>query len=265
MIKINKFKQMEKNNIINVKRLFLIFKRDLFVNLKTIIVIFGVVFGLFLMGYLLTFTKNAIFPSEITLSINELANKFNSGFFIIGIIISGIAFGDFRSKLKTQNYLLIPASTSEKFVSVWGTTTILYIISYFVVFVVFNLLLMLIGVIFSTHVEFLNVFAQADLLKTIGKYLLIQSIFLAGAASFTKVPILKTPLIAFAISIIFMILLGLITFLIFHTLHFQFAPNFNAAQNINTKLLKVTGKVLLYITPFVFWAITFFKLKEKQI
>lgn len=256
---------MEKNNIIDTKRLFLVFKRDLFVNLKTIIIIFGVVFGLFLMGYLLSFAKNVIFQTGMTLSQNDLMKNFHSGFFIIGIIISGIAFSDFRSKLKTQNYLLIPASTTEKFISVWGTTTILYIITYFVVFIVFNLLMMLIGAIFSVHVDFFNIFSQPDLFKNIGQYLIIQSIFLAGAATFTKVPILKTPLIGFAISIIFMILLSILSFLIFHTLHFEFGPNFGAAQNINTKFLEITGKVLLYITPFVFWTITFFKLKEKQI
>ncbi len=256
---------MEKNNIFNIKRFSLILKRDIFVNLKTILIVFGVFFGFTFIVYLIAFLKTSVFPSEMFISKDKLAENFYQGFFIIGIIISGIAFSDFRTKLKSQNYLMIPASTTEKFLSTWLITTIAYIIAYYVIFIVFNALLLIIGKLFSVPVDFLNIFTQTNFLRNIGIYLIIQSMFLAGAASFSKSPLLKTPLVGFIVFIAFMILLSFAALALFQTLHFEFHTNMNLTPDLHIDVMKIIGKILAYITPFVFWSITFFKLKEKQV
>jgi len=257
---------MKQNNILNFNRLYLVLKRDIFINLKTIIIAFGVLYAIFLIPYLFGFIRDTVLDSSISITEMELSKKYYTGFFIIGILLfAGSAFKDFRTKLKTQNYLLIPASTTEKFISVLAISTIGYILTYFVTFIVFNVLLIGIGKMFSVSVAFFNVFADPNLLQIIGLFLIFQSMFLAGAATFKKTPLLKTPLIAFAVLIGYSFLIGLAAFLIFQTLHLEMNFGPNVSPNIDIDFLKYTGKTLLYITPFVFWAITFFKLKEKQV
>ncbi|MEA3451632.1 MAG: hypothetical protein U9Q83_06975, partial [Bacteroidota bacterium] len=252
---------MNQNNILSLKRFYLVIKRDVFVNLKTTIIAFGVLYAIFFIPYLNAFIQKIVFNTVKTINPSELGENFYTGFLIIGILLfAGSAFKDFRTKLKTQNYLLIPASTTEKFLSVLLISTIGFTAIYYLSFAVFNLLLILLGKIFSISITFFNVFAEPAIFEKIGVFLVFQSMFLAGAATFKKTPFLKTPLIAFAVTIGFSLLIGLASFLIFQTFNFEMNLGPNISTNAELDFLKTLGKTILYITPFVLWKITFFKL-----
>jgi len=254
---------MESNQIFDIKRFWLTLKRDIIANLKTYLSILFIVLGLFLLGYFFKFFISMFSNVPQTVNVYKLRVLSKLGFLIVGTIFSGIAFKDFRNKLTTMTYLMLPASKLEKFLSVWLITTLGFIVTYFVSFIVFNFALMLLGLIFGVSVPFLNFFAVPGYWTIIGIYLVVQSIFLAGAATFEKVPILITLLIYWLIQFIFNIALGLVALLIF----MKIAVNYNIEPAIALKfnLLKQIGKLLLYITPFVFWTITYFKLSEKQV
>lgn len=253
---------METNQIFDIKRFWLILKRDIFVNLKTYLIVLFVVFSVFFVKYFFQLFVSLFSVMPIIVTKSDLKSTYFFGFYIVGIIISGTAFGDFRNKLSTMTYLTLPASKLEKFFSVWLITTIGVIVAYFFSFVVFNLLLMLLGLFFKVDIPFFNIFTYR-VFYILLVYFFIHSIFFAGAATFEKSPILKTPLIALLIQIIFSIVNGLIFVLIFlnYGLNFHIDPSNTSYFD----LVIVMGKVLLYVTPFVFWIFTYFKLSEKQV
>lgn len=106
---------MSFDNHFNIKRFSRLFQQDLLINRTKYLL---TILGLGLVTYLLSYW----FLSSSKGSIMSYAESINNlymvcfMFFMMGVgVIVGTAFPDFTDKIKTENYLLSPGSTLEKF------------------------------------------------------------------------------------------------------------------------------------------------------
>jgi ABC-type transport system involved in multi-copper enzyme maturation permease subunit len=255
---------MKKNQIFNIQRFALILRRDIYNLQPKAWRIFLAAFGTFIIIYILKFLSIKLSANSYLDSF-DISNKFVALFFVLGLVLTSISFPDFREKLSTQNYLLLPASRFEKFASSWLITTIGFIIAFLISFIIFNLILMILGSLFGVTVNFYNFFANKNLFKIFGIFLLFQSIFFAGATTFKKSPLIMTPFWAITVIIALSIIIGIASMIIFHSFGVHITINTNTIEpNWNFKTLKIIANILTYLTPFVFWAIGYFKITEKQ-
>ena len=176
------------NKYFNFYRIYLLIKRQIQINLKTFWVSAGAITGILFMLYFLT-----------SLESKDL-NEFFQGFytfvlFLGGYIITSSVFKDMQSPERGYSYLLLPASTFEKFLSKLLLTTIGWIVSITVLYYIFSLFAGVFNVIiFKREFITFNPF-NYEILRGIVIYIVTQSIFFLGAIYFKKNAFLKTNLL----------------------------------------------------------------------
>lgn len=111
---------MNSNKFFSFSRFYLLLKNDLLINYKKYLLI---IIGAFIMGFVFLYGSmprlvygNAIENSWNIFDSNKYMNIFMASIVALGALV-GSSFPDLGSKVKTANYLLIPASTFEKFAS----------------------------------------------------------------------------------------------------------------------------------------------------
>jgi hypothetical protein len=263
---------MQANNILSIPRLGLLFRQGFIHNYKMIgISLVAFCGGLFLLllGIQLVGGDNA-FDSE------SFSGTFLFVVIPMAIIYTGTAFPAFRSKEKSYSYLLVPASTFEKFIFEFFNRVVLFlIIMPLAYWLVFNL-----EGHFVVTVKPSYAFAprtMADLLAVVHdpepawKYavvvfvLLIFTIPFAGAASFTKFPLPKT---LFIVALLFFFNLFMV-YLFVEVFEFK---NYHL-QGDNQSILFMEGEAeaLRALTGYGLvinaglLLTTYFKLREKEV
>ncbi len=237
-------------------------QKTLYENAKSVSIGLITVFGLFSFILLMSALNNGN-------AWGKLQTFYYAGMFIAGFFISGMAFANFRNKEKTMSWLTLPASISEKLISEWLLTTIVYLIVYTAIFYAFNLIVFLIGDVFNFEVNFIDIFTKETATLFL-HYMIIQSILLAGAATFKKVPLFFTISSLFIFGMIITFYLTILALGIKGQFEvFQFNNNGMQGNNFNYNLedhwlLQVPKIMYYYITAPVFWIYTYFKLKEKE-
>lgn len=253
------------NNIqsFSIKRILLLMQKTAFENAKFTLIGMTSIFGFF--SIILFF--NALSGGD---SWQDMHSFYVAGFIISGIIISGMAFTSFRSKEKTMGYLMLPASTLEKLISELLMTTVVFAIAYTIIFYVFNLLVFVIGAQFNIQTEIISLL-DMNILNGFMYYVIFQSIFLAGSATFKKAPIFLTSFTFFAAGIAITIFALIITVAIMGDFNNMTMMNINigpesfSEQDIENHFLLQAPKYMFYfLTAPVFWLVTYFKIKEKE-
>ena len=256
---------MEKIKTFSLKRIFYLIQNEIYTNFKFVLIGYSALFGIYAFLLILSALKS---PS----SWDYFADYYTVGLFIAGFFVSGMAFTSFRTKEKTITYLSLPASLLEKLISMLIVTTLGFLVSYTVLFYAFQLFMLGIGSIaFDLQPEFINIFNE-DILSKILLYLIIQPIFLVGAATFRKIPVFYTFLILFASGMLLTILAISLAAYIKETMDITLINNTQITHNGYTwdlqqdHYLFTIAKYLFYwATAPVFWIITYLKLKEKQV
>ncbi len=264
---------MKIQSYFNPARFWLVLKRDTAVNYKRILVI---VFGLIgLHFFFMLFNATTDNPNNIADKNGDITSY---AIYLLGsgLLISGFAFPEIRNRLKNYRYLTLPASSLEKFVSYLLLTTVGYISLFTISYWGFShVFLSIIESILDT--ENLNVFELTNplLWNVIQAYIIIQSLFLAGALSFRRLPPLS------ALAVFFLAILGLFlvgkfyAWMIFgdhisgnlaNIAPFKWFPGYQfkeseIADNIPMGIF--TG--IWYVATLFFWLIGFLKLKEKEV
>lgn len=200
----------------------------------------------------------------------------NFGFFvtIFAIIISTDIFSSLRSTGSGIFYLMLPATTVEKFLAALLYSTIFTFILYLATFAFVELIVVLIGnLVSTTQVAFY--FPDIErILKILSGMLFFQSIYFLGSVYFRKNPLGKTTVALFIagviISIIFSIIIKnrLLGFGPFpsgsHT--YSFEGNFDENMfPFSYGGLEVFAKTIFYIIPVLCWTGAYIKLKKSQI
>src|SRR5688572_27476939 len=114
---------MEVKNVFDVSRFGLLLRLELFRSRTAIGMMLVITLGmLILFGLLLD-----IIVSNIRLVYDHHEN-YAASLLIGGFIMTSLAFTDLSSPLKRSNYLALPASTFEKFLSMWLLTSVGWVV-----------------------------------------------------------------------------------------------------------------------------------------
>lgn len=264
---------MQTNNMFSIKRFILLFKQSVIVNKNLI--------GISLIG-----VAGILFVSLFFLqSINNYQRWTNSSCMVyflfcyvsLGGIFTSQSFPAFRSKEKSLVYLLLPASSSEKFIFEFLTRIIALILLFPPVFwiivnlegaIVHHYIPRLVNYNFSFRVgfdEFFNRDKVSDwnIFAIVQFFLFVYLVTFTGACHFSKSPRTKT---LFTLSVIVggYVLLG---YLLYRGLNLK-------EYNMNTKSILFMRKkedlfIFLSIVGIVvnlsLIAIAWFRFKEKEV
>ncbi len=257
----------------NFPRFLLVLKRDLFENAKT--ALFGMLTILSIFSFILAMISFQATNKDLY---DGNATFYMTGFFIVGLFFSGMAFKDFRNKEKAMSYLMIPASSLEKLLSMLFLSTVGFIVSYTILFEAFNLLNILIIKSFphNLSLSLFNPFIP-EVWEAIMIFLPIQAVFLVGAATFRKVPLFYTALYFF----IFLLIYGFAATILmkFYTgslsisefgdnssIYFSSSNGDSGEKSVNDILSVQTFLFFFsYLLAPIFWVVAWFKINEKEV
>jgi len=251
----------------NIERLFKQIKWDTSQYARLVLLGFGVVFGIQLFR---TFTS--VIDGHFS---HGSFHSGNFGFMLMlgGLIFTSMIFNELSAPQSRQFYLTVPASHLEKFVSKLLITTVGFVtftlFSYWF-FSVFNS--MLARIIGGYSIGVFNPFKSQNI-DLVQIYLVVQSVFLLGAVTFQRYSFLKTCLSLLIIGIIVSAIWGGAFAAFFREYIVDGKVDISIpAQDIFFDLEnKITffGQLLYYLfwlalAP-IMWAISYFKLSEKEV
>ena len=253
-----------------IKRIFLLIQKEFFENLKIVGIGFASIIG-FTFAILLLSGFNGGFLWHY---FNEI---FNITMMIGGVAIAGMAFSDFRGKERTISYLTLPASHLEKSFTQLFLTSIGFVVSYAITFYIAYLVFLGIGKAFFTFdIATFNPFNETTY-KAIFYLVIIQSLFLAGASIFKRVPIFFTGFYMFIFGLVSTIIIAILAYYLSqHTGNGtnlrggNFSLMFSSSNSEDFTIDKMwTGKAFeiffLYLLAPIFWTITYFNVREKEV
>ena len=171
---------MHLKNYFDLSRFWLLLKMELFRSRKGLLLIFVIIFGLLFFGGLLldcAIEKRKIFEGHSSNYVFHLM--------IGGFILSSLAFNDLSDTLKRYRYLMLPASTFEKFLCMWLLTSVGWITVFTITYTIYTVIANAIGALLFSHMTFIPFDPlENSSINTIKSYFVLQGIFLVGAAYF---------------------------------------------------------------------------------
>jgi hypothetical protein len=192
--------------------------------------------------------------------------------FAAGTFYASQYFRDLASKPKGSNFLLVPASTFEKFMCSILYTSIMFFIILTAAFYLVDVLMVSIAkslpriklpegkatVVNIFGIDFFN-FNDDSTLNFLLFFFSIQSAFLLGSVYFKKYSFLKTIITGFVIWFI----LFLITYFIYHQFLVEkiSEEDFEQVPNWVANLIRV----LAYAIAPLLWIVTYYRLKNNQV
>ena len=255
---------MENNNFLNINRLYLLTRRHILSNAKGWFIAFGAVSGALLVISLLTAYFN---PQNLP----NLAPTYITIMFIGGYIFTSNIFSELHDVRKATHYLTVPASTTERLLSAWLLTAILFPILSMLIITLIILIANLLMNLTLNFEPFQQVFYNGGF-SIFRSYLITQSIFLLGAVYFRKNNFLKTVLAMFVFSMVVMALASAFGYLFLSSLSEGPGATFEA-NNMTVQLeslflegIPAAARILYYYlsVPF-FLVVSWFTLKERQV
>ncbi len=188
-------------------------------------------------------------------------------FFIGGAIISSSIFKELEKPETGYQYMTLPASSLEKIVAAW-------LIS-FLIYGIISTIAIALGATLLYAVTWFGITIEGNIFETFpifdfAKYLIVlNAIFLAGAAAFRNNPFIKTSLFVFVYSALIIALTGLIAFAFFKLNPSPFhhiSGNNIQISNANFLTANPVFQSILFVCGIVFiWVVAYFKLKERTL
>ncbi len=257
------------NNIFDLKRFYLLFRKDLLQGYRSLIVTGAAVLGASFFILLVSTAGSGGSDSGFSLFVTLLWGG--------GLIFTSLIFKDAHSADRLHYWLMTPASRLEKFLEKLLLSTICYVLALIVVFFAASSLNILIYRIFFTYrPPLFNPFTR-EVWINVGHYMIVQSIFFLGALWFRKYNFIKTILTLSVLQMVLSIVLGAMGYLIFLTpIRESFMGNSfyftMAGQILGSRLLTMnpvlinTFKILYFgvLAPF-FWFLSWMRMKEVEV
>ncbi len=260
-------------NIFNFTRFKNLFIRDLFENLKPMATtIVGVFVVLSLMLYIMFFTNE---EEQIKMFYKSV---FQIVFILSSLFISGNAFRDFRNKEQNMNYLMLPSSTLEKFLSQYLLVTVVFTVLVLLFHYLFGLVNLVVVNSFKDYSIDINYLFNTDnVLPFLRVFIPLQLLLLAGAVTFKKVPLFATLLSQFLYTMVNGLIIIVVMSLIFSNLneqHLHLSNNFFlvngtisgeiSADSFSFWSFKAFYYFWQYLLPIFSIIYIWFKIKEKE-
>ena len=256
---------------LNPMRIWFLLKRDLMRQWKDYLITMGAACGFFLIVMIIT-AKTGTINSGVHYGF------LSTIIFIFGFIFTSMAFRDAHKKLLNHDWLMLPASTMEKFIDKLILYAAVFPVASIAVYTVFTLVARLIIQLFLG--EYFPGFNPFDALvwQMVGHYILVQSIFLLGAAWFRKNNFIMTIVALVIFSIILSLISTLIGWIVFNDYFWtlvraDFNISMNLSEGFNMARLEAFGNntlVLLKVAYFgllapACWLGSWLKLREVEV
>ena len=260
--KSSRHKRMELKNIFVTSRFWLLVKLELVRSRKAIGMMLVITLGmLILFGLLLD-----IIVSNIRLVYDHHEN-YAASMMIGGFILSSLAFMDLSSSLKRSNYLTLPASTLEKFLSMWLLTSVGWVVLYTLTFWLYTVLVNPIAGLLFRSITFqqFEPFGEFSI-KVIQYYFVLQGIFLVAAAHFKGYVFAKTVFVL----VLFALIIGIVSYFImrdsFLVEHECTAGHCEILSSIEAHTgWRIVKWLFWWTLAPLCWTITYMGLKEKEV
>lgn len=179
--------------------------------------------------------------------------------YIGGFMITNRAFNEIHDQRKAAAYLTLPCSNLERFLSKFLLTTVFFAIALLVIFYCISLLSVISNaLLFHRSVKPFNIDSMI-VWVLIGKYIILQSVFLLGAAYFQKNAVTKTTLTLACLFIALAMLSFLFSWII--------CPTCNQGGLVNLISISLHGFYFIFwitLAP-IFWFITYVRISESEI
>lgn len=254
---------METNNYFSIHRLYLLSRRQVFSNGKSLIIAFGGVAGFLLIISLLVAYFN---PTALT----GLTALYFTSMFIGGYIFTSHIFNEMHQIQKGYNFLTLPVSIHERLANAWLLTGIFFPALSLLVMAAMVFLANLIMNFTVDVAPFQSVFSHNSFVL-IRIYIITQTIFLFGSVYFRKNNFLKTLLAIILISIVLNMYAGLLGWGLFNSMDMEgMAMDMNQLPPAMSQLLEkyipnISKFAFNYLTLPFFLLLTWFGLKERQV
>jgi len=264
---------------LSIKRLLMIFNLFWFETRKPLILLLLAV-GSFLavwMSVYLAFRNPVLFSERF-----QIAYYF-IGLFLSGCLSANFLFADLRDKRKSINYLLLPASTLEKFFAATFFGVVVYLIGYTLIFYMTEpIFVKLSNAMSGRHWKIINVFQmdeykdpffEAKPSRLYFHYFSLQALFIAGSLYFGKYSFFKTMIVLLFLWIVlvflpFPVIAGALPLGRFNGALTAFEViDFNGNRLIEMPAwFSLSFKIFYtYLVTIGLWTASYFLLREKQI
>jgi len=253
------------NNFFNIQRFINLLKRQFILNSKSIFIGLGAASGiLFLIFTIVASTQGKCLYNE------QVSSMYNV-YFIAGYIISSRLFKELSDSRTGYLYLTLPASNFEKLLAGWLYSSVLYsIVSVVLIIIITSLANFIASLIIGFEFTPFN-YDFKYIMLAVGVYMITQSVFILGSATFKKQAFLKTLLALFIFAVSFSLITGFLTWGIVGKFNIHMEPtDFKhlppGLEYFFEVQFPVIAKIVFwYLTaPFIL-LISYFKLKESEV
>ena len=232
--------------------------RDLFMGRSQMLIGLAVMTGIVLINGILSATLKSI-PSDYSAAHTD---NYLFWFFILGVVYTAGSFKEFAQVGTLQDYLLLPASSLEKWSARWLRTFPLFILGFSVAYTLVALLLQLIVFLYGKDMAFFHPF-QPEILDAWKSYLILHALIFTGAVQFNRMPIPKTFLTLALAGMGFLIATVTVVYMVA-------GPDGNIDKSIQMEGdfigLNGTWSWVVYVAVTLFlWFVSYLKLTEKEV
>ena len=267
------------NNIFNIKRFGLAFRKDILENWKRYTLLFLTLFGLMVVVTLYQTRDYCKFNSinGNLLYLNEsMLNFLSILFFAAGIWFASTFATPMNSKLKRLSYLVTPASNLEKYLTRWIITTIGFVVAFFVALWMADLLRVSICVIAYPDIEIKfidipkyihDVAEKSVFFGFLHLYFLLQSLFLLGATVWEKASFIKTFTAVAAFIGAFIVICRWTILLFYENIdgYGNVIQSFELSRTLSQEQALLLLDIIMAIFTLTFWILAFFRIRESEI
>lgn len=256
----------------SLSRLLHLLKKEIIENSR---IVFITIFITFLIMFLLVMAQFLLSSdSEIETLIHTIKVYYFIGLYILAAAFAGYSFPAFRKKEKAMNYLLLPVSNMEKFLSYFTLSTIGFFVVYTILFYLFYLLLFFF-ISFNLSGDLIMFpFSFRYILNYFIAFININALFLLGATIFKRTPPFLTIVVFSLAQIVLFIIIALfmniydINNLFTHSEQGNYIAK--SGDHIGVRIddngiYKVLKFLTYYGVAIFFWFIAYLKIKEKEV
>ncbi|MFO7977594.1 MAG: hypothetical protein R6U64_02965 [Bacteroidales bacterium] len=253
---------MNTSSFFSLQRFFLVLRRDMVLNQKTLLIGLAAMSGLLLVQSVIqTYASGGVF------SLEAFSGSGITYFFVFGYVVASMVFKELHVPARSQFFLTLPASNLEKVAAAWVVSAPLYVVGVFLALTLISLLAALLNaLLFGSALLVFNPFTTMNLYAA-GVFLVTHSIFFLGAVYFRKNNFLKTILSLFVISVAISMLAGLMGYLFFGTTSFTINEQTTiGTPDFITEFLPTMAKIVFWgiVGPF-FLIVSYFRFKEREV
>ncbi len=270
------------NRYLSGRRIGNLLIKDLVEDYRSIAIALGAITGVLLLNYLLSGIDGGGSNRAVELfgggggNTPLLLTYFALTLFIGGFIITSRAFTELHTKSRNHDWLMLPASPIEKFLSRLLLSSLGVGLGSIIYFFLFSLLGSgITAIVFGRAYPLFNP-ADGTVWLMVLHYIVLQSLFFAGAVYFKKAHFIKTVLVLTAFVFVVALLLAGVARIVFwrEFSHLTAGGNFANLDFSPIELrLKSAGQVVSVVSQIVYWALlapvfwvfSYFRLSEAEV